>query len=261
MRTVTILGVAFVLAGTVLLTVPAYGFSTSNADRGVAVQTAEDSDALLEITDSSQEAAVTPESPTAIFDLLDTTGQIDDVTVISASITGVEATALDVTATPTDADRYSVTVACHESERETAATVTVTLETSGTVHVVADRTTDHALQIECETGEDTYSESSVTDDVVIEGDSRFEEPVDIKGGGSISGEGALTFEDELEIRGSGGIDVDGDITFEETVEISGAEASITAGGDITFKNGVEISGAGNEPGESGLITAAGEIHW
>ncbi|ELZ00928.1 hypothetical protein C482_08708 [Natrialba chahannaoensis JCM 10990] len=253
MRTLTTLGIWFIIFGAVLLAGPVFGFGTISADRGVMVQTADDSDSLLKITDTSEQTVVTPESDAVFFQLTDTTEQIDDITVESVSITGVETAGLDVTAEQIDENEYTVSVACHESDIETDAPVSVTLEATGDVHVVADRTTNHAVSIECGAAEDTYDDEfdGGNDAIEIEDDGRFEDEVAISGSGSIDAGGNLVFEDEMNVDGSASIAAGGDITFEDEVTITGS-GSITAEGDITFEDEVELSG-------SGSIHAGGDI--
>ncbi|OIB58948.1 hypothetical protein [Natrialba sp. SSL1] len=270
MRTITLLGVALVLIGTVLLAGPAFGFATISADRGVMVQTAGDDEGLLEITDTSEQTTVTPESDADLFQVTDTTNQVDDVTVESVSLGGVETAGLDVTTEQTDDNVYAVSVACDESDTETDAPISVILEASGDVHIVADRTTEHGVSLECgDDGEEETYEDEVdsNDDIEIDDDGSFEDDVDIGGGGSIDAGGDLTFEESTELRGD--ISADGDIMFEGDVDITGG-ASIEAGGTIHFKAGADINGgvhAGEDvifdetPDTSGgsSITADGEV--
>ncbi|ADD07289.1 uncharacterized protein Nmag_3747 (plasmid) [Natrialba magadii ATCC 43099] len=269
MRTITTLGIGFIILGAVVLTGPVFGFGTISADRGVSVQTAADNESLLEITDTSEQATLTPESDVDLFHLTDTTGQIDGVEIGSVSIDGVDAADFDTTVDQSD-DEYVVSIACGDSAANTAAPVSVELVTSGGVSVTAERTTAHAIPLECgsDDEEETYEdEVDSNDDIEVDDDGSFEDDVDIRGGGSIDAGGDLTFEGETKLRGD--ISADGDITFEGDVDITGG-ASIEAGGTIHFKAGADLNGdvhAGEDvmfdepPDTSGgsSITADGDV--
>ncbi|ELY91789.1 hypothetical protein C483_09629 [Natrialba hulunbeirensis JCM 10989] len=251
MRTITLFGVALVLIGTVLLAGPAFGFATISADRGVMVQTAGDDEGLLEITDTSDGATVSPENEPTLFEVMDTTGQISDITVDSVSIAGTETADLDVIVEQDDGT-YTVSVACDESDRETAATISVTLEASGDVHVVADRTTENTVSIECGAEEESYDDEfdGGNDDIDIEDDGTFEEDVDLDGNGGIAAGGDLTFEDDVELDGTSQISTNGTITFEGSVSLDG-NSVVYAEEDIICTEPPEISGNAD-------ITAEGE---
>jgi len=139
-RTITALGVGLVLLGAVLLAGPTFGFSTIAGDRGVNVQSAQDSDALVEL---DIEDEVSSNSDNELLFTVNNTFDTD--LTVDTELTGDaqdddDISLVDDSVSVNPGQSEEVAVAIDEPNPDTEEiTFTITAETTSGVVVTLDR--------------------------------------------------------------------------------------------------------------------------
>lgn len=139
-RTITALGVGLVLLGAVLLAGPTFGFSTIAGDRGVNVQSAQDSDALVEL---DIEDEVSSNSDNELLFTVNNTFETDltvDTELTNDAQDDDDISLVDDSVSVNPGQSEEVAVAIDEPNPDTEEiTFTITAETTSGVVVTLDR--------------------------------------------------------------------------------------------------------------------------
>lgn len=164
--TIKRLGFALLIGGALLLVTGTMGFSAVSAERTASITVADDPDAYLGIVDNSgsSDADVTDTSTGELYYLYDNVGSYDttNVAITIESIDygdGTATTNPDLTVTIRNADLLEgvtqnydlyVEISCDEGSTESGiGHLTVVFDASDTVSVLAERTTNQTINVDC----------------------------------------------------------------------------------------------------------------
>lgn len=164
--TIKRLGFALLIGGAILLVTGTMGFSSVSAERTVSVTVADDPDAYLGIVDNSHssDADVTDSTNGELYYLYDNVGSYD-TTNVAITIEridyedGTATTDPDLTVTIRNADLLEdvtqdydlyVEISCDEGSTESGTGhLTVVFDASDAVSILAERTTDQTITVDC----------------------------------------------------------------------------------------------------------------
>ncbi|MCU4974385.1 polymer-forming cytoskeletal protein [Halobacteria archaeon AArc-m2/3/4] len=251
------LAVVCILVGAVLLIGPTVGFSQIEADRGVAVQTATDDSAFLEITDRSSTASLSNAADAAtVYDLRMASESLSENTV-SATLVGIvdgqgstaPPTALEAFPVADGTGDISLLVQCvtEGGIADGSYILEIAMQATGSgVTVDAVRSTGTPVPISCgepPTDEDITVIEDEPGNVETTGNVTVENGNDVNG--DVSGGGSVTLDNGASV--SGNISSGGDTTVSNNGNVGGG---IESGGTVTINNNGNIGGG---------ITAEGDI--
>lgn len=147
------LGVVLLLLGAVALAAPTFGFSTIAADRGTAVQTAEDPNALVGFEPTSEEIAGRHDTATA-FSLRNNADQALDLSTTHALSGSGLAVATDGSGTVPPGQATPVVVECTRGGVSGTATITTTVDATGASMSIEGASSSTTFDYECSGGGD-----------------------------------------------------------------------------------------------------------
>lgn len=225
------LGVALLLVGAVALAAPTFGFSTIAADRGTAVQTAEDPNALLGFEPTTEQISGRQDLATAFY-LRNNADQTLTLSVTNTLSTTDVRIADDGSGTIAPGDATRVVVECNGGGSSGTATITTEVtDASGATVSILGASSSTTFDYQCTGGGGTGPASFVAGDVQSDGTQ------------------TLTF-DGSALGNKDTVTIDLTDAHGDLVDYSGSSVSVNASTRSTsFQDGVlEVQAQGNWQG-------------